>query len=214
MEHSMARQLAPLILSDEERAKLRRLASRRKTAQALALRARIVLACAEGSQNKEVAAKLGVVEMTVGKWRRRFIQDRLEGLRDARSPPDDRLALLRASEHLKGAHDVALLHDQKVLAVDFEFRARPFAEQHAVADLQWERRASNSLTEFIFSHNTLEILGFAFDAVSNASVRLNREARNNSVDGPFAIVGAALRSLALMMNVVVEAGHSIPSAVL
>ena len=81
MEHSMA-QLAVLILSDEERAELKALAGRRKTAQALALRARIVLACAEGTQNKEVAAKLGVVEMTVGKWRRRFVQYRLEGLRD------------------------------------------------------------------------------------------------------------------------------------
>src|SRR5215467_9803676 len=76
------RHLAPLILSDEERAELKSLSSRRKTAQALALRARIVLACAGGSQNKEVAAKLGVVEMTVGKWRRRFVQDRVEGLRD------------------------------------------------------------------------------------------------------------------------------------
>src|SRR5579864_4156881 len=82
MGHSMARQLAPLILSDEERAELKALASRRKTAQALALRARIILACAEGSQSKEVAAKLGVVENTVGKWRRRFVQDRVEGLRD------------------------------------------------------------------------------------------------------------------------------------
>jgi transposase len=76
------RQLAPLILSDEERAELKALASRRTTAQALALRARIVLACAEGAQNKEVAAKLGAVEMTVGKWRRRFVQDRVDGLRD------------------------------------------------------------------------------------------------------------------------------------
>ena len=50
------------------------------------MRARIVLACAEDSQNKEVAAKLGVVEMTVGKWRRRFVQDRLEGLRDEPRP--------------------------------------------------------------------------------------------------------------------------------
>ena len=45
-------------LSDEERAKLKSLTMRRKTAQALALRARIVLTCAEGGQNKEVAAKL------------------------------------------------------------------------------------------------------------------------------------------------------------
>ena len=78
----MARQLAPLVLSEEERSELKALAGRRKTAQALALRARIVLACAEGSQNNEVAAKLGVVEATVGKWRRRFVAQRLEGLRD------------------------------------------------------------------------------------------------------------------------------------
>jgi transposase len=83
MEHSMAgRQLAPLILSDDERSELKALASRRKTAQALALRARIVLACAEGSQNKEVAAKLGVDQATVSKWRRRFGGRRVDGLRD------------------------------------------------------------------------------------------------------------------------------------
>jgi transposase len=86
MEHSMARQLAPLILNDEERTELKALAGRRKTAQALALRARIVLACAEGSQNKEVAAKLGVIEATVGKWRRRFVVQRVEGLRDEPRP--------------------------------------------------------------------------------------------------------------------------------
>jgi hypothetical protein len=50
------RQLAPVILSDDERSELRALASRGKTAQALALRAPIVPACAAGSQNKEVAA--------------------------------------------------------------------------------------------------------------------------------------------------------------
>jgi transposase len=82
MELWMARHLATLILSDDERLELKALASRRKTAQALAMRARIVLACAEGSLNKEVAAKLGVVEATVGKWRRRFVQDRVDGLRD------------------------------------------------------------------------------------------------------------------------------------
>jgi transposase len=76
------RQLAPLTLSDEERAELESLTTRRKTAQALALRARIVLTCAEGGQNTEVAAKLGLDRQTVGKWRRRFVEGRVDGLHD------------------------------------------------------------------------------------------------------------------------------------
>jgi transposase len=83
MERFMAgRRLARLVLRDEERSELTALASRRKTAQALALRARIVLACAEGSENREVAAGLHVDQGTVGKWRRRFVERRIDGLRD------------------------------------------------------------------------------------------------------------------------------------
>lgn len=74
--------LEPLELSEAERAELQSLASRRSTAQALALRARIILACAEGGQNKAVAARLGLDRQTVGKWRRRFIEQRLDGLHD------------------------------------------------------------------------------------------------------------------------------------
>ncbi len=76
------RYLSALAISEAERAELTSLASRRSTAQALAQRARIVLGCAEGEQNKEVAARLGVCENTVGKWRRRFVEHRLDGLRD------------------------------------------------------------------------------------------------------------------------------------
>jgi transposase len=69
-------------LTEAERAVLVSLSVRRNTAQALAVRARIVLACAEGEQNKRVAARLGVDVDTVGKWRRRFAEHRIDGLQD------------------------------------------------------------------------------------------------------------------------------------
>ena len=65
----------------------RTLARRPKSAQALALRARIVLACAEaGATNQMVAPALGAHPVTVGKWRDRFITKRLEGLSDEPRP--------------------------------------------------------------------------------------------------------------------------------
>jgi transposase len=78
----MGRRFAPLGLDEVERAELTSLASRRSTAQALALRARIILACAEGEQSKVVAARLAIDPDTVSKWRRRFAEHRLEGLCD------------------------------------------------------------------------------------------------------------------------------------
>ena len=77
---------APLTLTDEERQTLQRWSRRAKTAQALALRARIVLACAEGTTNKEVAERLGIWPQTVTKWRGRFVAKRLEGLSDEPRP--------------------------------------------------------------------------------------------------------------------------------
>ncbi len=77
-----SRQLAELILRAAEQTELTALAARRNTAQALALRARIVLACATGLQNKEVAELLRVDRTTVGKWRRRFVGHRIDGLQD------------------------------------------------------------------------------------------------------------------------------------
>ena len=77
---------AELILRTEERAELKALTLRRKTTQAVALRARIVLACASGSDNKEVATRFGVTKQMVGKWRSRFVEQRLDGLLDAPRP--------------------------------------------------------------------------------------------------------------------------------
>src|SRR4029453_3766713 len=70
---------APLILTDDDRQTLGRWSRGAKRAHALALRCRIVLACATGATNKQVAAELGVSLPTVGKWRSRFVTRRLEG---------------------------------------------------------------------------------------------------------------------------------------
>ena len=82
----MARPLAELVLSDDERRTLKTWAGRPESTQRLAQRARIVLACAEGRENKQVAAELGVCTATVGTWRRRFLERRLEGLADEPRP--------------------------------------------------------------------------------------------------------------------------------
>jgi transposase len=74
------------VLTDAEREQLTRWARRAKSAQALALRSKIVLACAEGVGSREVAARLGVHEDTAGKWRRRFLARRLDGLADEDRP--------------------------------------------------------------------------------------------------------------------------------
>jgi len=82
----MGPKLARLILSDEEHETLTRWSLRRKTSQALALRCRIVLTCASGKSNSDVARELKVTKPTVGKWRKRFVERRLDGLLDEPRP--------------------------------------------------------------------------------------------------------------------------------
>jgi transposase len=69
-------------LSENEQLTLQRWARGSQTSQALALRARLILACAEGIGNSSVAERLQVAQQTVSKWRRRFVQLRLDGLMD------------------------------------------------------------------------------------------------------------------------------------
>jgi transposase len=78
--------VAEVTLTDEERQTLLRWARRAKSSQVLAQRCRIVLGCADGKSNQEVAAEVGVWPQTVGKWRRRFLDKRLEGLVDEPRP--------------------------------------------------------------------------------------------------------------------------------
>ena len=78
----MGRVAVAITLSQAERREFEGLARRRKTAQGLTRRARIVLAAADGLENKSIVDLVGTDASTVGKWRRRFAEHRLDGLYD------------------------------------------------------------------------------------------------------------------------------------
>lgn len=80
------RPIPPLSITEEQRSMLENWVRRPKTAQALALRARIILACAQGKPNGVVARQVKVRQQTVGKWRSRFRSKGLEGLLDEPRP--------------------------------------------------------------------------------------------------------------------------------
>ena len=78
------RRIAPVIeLDDVTKSVLRHRVQASSTAQSLALRSRIILAAGNGQSNQKIAATLGIPQITVGKWRRAFAAQGLEGLRDA-----------------------------------------------------------------------------------------------------------------------------------
>lgn len=86
MANVRGRPIAPLILSSDERAYLERQVRRHRVARSLSERCRVILRCADGVPSKSVARELGIHEHTVGKWRRRFLTDRLDGLLDETRP--------------------------------------------------------------------------------------------------------------------------------
>ena len=97
---SIGRPTQPIVLTTEEREKLETWARRYTTARWLADRSRIVLLCAAGLANKEVAKRVGVWPQTVTKWRRRFCAKRLEGLADEPRPGAPRKVTDLAVEQL------------------------------------------------------------------------------------------------------------------
>ena len=79
----MARRILPVLnIAEADRERLVMWTRRQKSAQALALRSRIILACAEGHKNTQVAKKERTTNATVGKWRQRYVDNGIDGLMD------------------------------------------------------------------------------------------------------------------------------------
>jgi transposase len=132
------RPIAPLVLSAQERAYLERQVRRHRVARSLSERCRVILRCADGLASKDVAAELGHHEHTVGKWRRRFLKDRCDGLLDEARPGRPR----------------TIADDQVAAVIERTLRTAPPDATH------WSIRSMAAETGF--SHTTIRRMWAAF----------------------------------------------------
>jgi transposase len=138
MTNAVGRPIAPLVLSSDERAYLERQVRRRRVARSLSERCRVILRCADGMPSKSVARELCVHEHTVGKWRRRFLKDRIEGLLDEARPGRPR----------------TIEDDQVAAIIERTLRSAPSDATH------WSIRSMAAATGF--SHTTIRRIWTAF----------------------------------------------------
>src|SRR5213080_5327849 len=132
------RPIARLVLSAQERSYLERQVRRHRVARSLSERCRVILRCADGFPSKSVGRELGVHEHTVGKWRRRFLKDRIEGLLDETRPGRPR----------------TIDDDQVAAVIERTLRSTPKDATH------WSIRSM--ATETGFSHTTIRRIWNAF----------------------------------------------------
>jgi transposase len=132
------RPIVPLVLSAQERAYLERQVRRHRVARSLSERCRVILRCADGLRSKDVAAELGLHEHTVGKWRRRFLKDRCDGLLDEPRPGRPR----------------TIDDDQVAAVIERTLRTTPVDATH------WSIRSMAAETGF--SHTTIRRMWVAF----------------------------------------------------
>ena len=138
MANATGRPMAPLVLSLDERTYLERQVRRRRLARSLSERCRIILRCADGLGSKAIAAEFGVHEHTVGKWRRRFLRDRVDGLLDETRPGRPR----------------SIDDDQVAAVIERTLRSTPTDATH------WSIRSMAGATGF--SHTTIRRIWTAF----------------------------------------------------
>lgn len=138
MANSTGRPIAPLILTADERVYLERQVRRHRVARSLSERCRVILRCADGVPSKSVGSELGFHEHTVGKWRRRFLKDRIDGLLDEARPGRPR----------------TIDDDQVAAVIERTLRSTPKDATH------WSIRSM--ATETGFSHTTIRRIWNAF----------------------------------------------------
>ena len=170
------RPLPELKLTAEESKRLTEWTRRHKTSQALALRSRIVLACAQGVGNGEVARRLRVTKQTVGKWRSRFVTRRLDGLLDEPRPGAPR----QIGDEQVEAVIAKTLHDKPADATHWSTRSMADAaglSQTAVSriwrafGLQPHRAETFKLsTDPLFVEKVRDIVGLYLDPPVKAMV--------------------------------------------
>ena len=138
MANATGRPIAPLILSSDERAYLERQVRRHRAARSSSERCRVILRCADGIPSKTVASELGLHEHTVGKWRRRFLKDRIDGLVD----------------EARAGRPRTIDDDQVATVIERTLRSTPRDATH------WSIRSM--ATETGFSHTTIRRIWNAF----------------------------------------------------
>jgi transposase len=170
------RRLQKLELSEVEQSELARLVRRRKSAQSLALRAKIILKCAEGLSNTEAAEELGISFVTVGKWRERFRLERLRGLTDApRSGPprkvgDDRVEEIIAKT-LTSRPKGATHWSTREMAAETGLSQSTIARMWRTFGLQPHRSESFKFsTDPLFIEKTRDVVGLYMSPPENAIV--------------------------------------------
>src|SRR4030081_502026 len=168
MANATGRPTAPLMLSSDEWADLERQVRRHRVAPSMSERGRIILRCADGLPSKVVAAELGVHEHTVGKWRRRFLKDRIEGLLDEARPGRPR----------------TIDDDQVAAVIERTLRSTPKDATH------WSIRSMAAATGF--SHTTIRRMWAAFGLQTHRSQTFTLSSDPLFVDKVRDIVGLYL----------------------
>lgn len=173
----MGRPKAELVLTNEEHAQLQSIARSRSLPAALGLRAKFVLACANGEPNSSIAARFETTNSTVGKWRRRFIERRLSGLYDEvrpgkpRSIDDERVAeLINKTLHTRPENG-STHWSVRSIAAETGISATSVHRYFKLFGLQPHRTESFKLsTDAFFIEKLRDVVGLYLNPPENALV--------------------------------------------